>query len=191
MAAHGIGERVAWSNRGMMKSGKVRAIVAANEGLGRAKERALEENAELDMRRLRIHHENRTSSKERYLVEVSRLSRGLNLDSPDWLVPTTKIVDATTNSAVSTKQADKNFTQPVEWHYHGTTVDGALDSEVWWAPDFGVVIRRGHDFWASNDTRWPLIGVKPNAELVEPTIGPFSSKEEATESYVKALGALP
>jgi hypothetical protein len=184
MAAHRIGESITWTFRGAKKSGKVRAIVAAHEELERAKERALDENGELDFRRLRIHHENRTSGQERYLVEVPRRSRGLNLDSPDWFTPATKTVGAATNAPEPKAPA-----QAIEWR-HWSSVDGALDSDVWWNPDVGVVIRRGAKFWASNDTRWALIGIKPNNELVQPTVGPFGMKDDAIESYLKVLGAL-
>ncbi len=73
-------------------------------------------------------------------------------------------------------------TPNVEWHPWGA-VPGDLDSEVWWAPDYGVIIQRGPKFWASNDTRWTMVGVAPNDELVQPTIGPFASKDEAAVVY--------
>jgi len=53
------------------------------------------------------------------------------------------------------------------------------------AKDFGVIIQRKAGYWASNDTRWDLIGNDPNESLVQPTVGPFKTPLEAFQQYVE------
>lgn len=93
MARHNIGQTVTWTYRGKTKTGTIRAIVAPGEQLEDAKDRACGTNSHMDFRRLRINHENRTSLQERYLIELPRYGRGMNLESPDWVMPTTTTVD--------------------------------------------------------------------------------------------------
>jgi hypothetical protein len=54
------------------------------------------------------------------------------------------------------------------------------------AKDYGVIIQRKTGWWASNDTRWDLVGMGPNEELVQPTVGPFPTLRAAYEAYVSA-----
>lgn len=54
------------------------------------------------------------------------------------------------------------------------------------AKDYGVLIQRPNGWWASNDTRWDLIGIAPNQELVAPTVGPFPTFKGAFEAYQAA-----
>ncbi len=64
---------------------------------------------------------------------------------------------------------------------------GATD--YYWAKDFGSIVRRGRgklSWWCSNDCRSRLIGVEPNSELVQPTLGPFESFDAAFQAYVTA-----
>jgi hypothetical protein len=59
-------------------------------------------------------------------------------------------------------------------------------TSIRYANDWGVVIQRGRlGWWASNDIRWDLIGVQPNGELVQPTLGPFKTFHDAVQAYVK------
>lgn len=60
---------------------------------------------------------------------------------------------------------------------------------VWHANDYGVVLRRRSGWWASNDTRWDRVGVDPNADLVQPTVGPFATQREAETAYDTAMRA--
>jgi hypothetical protein len=60
-------------------------------------------------------------------------------------------------------------------------------TDYWWAKDLGGIIRRGRLWWASNDSRRQQIGVVPNAELAQPTLGPFATFEEARTTYVAAI----
>jgi hypothetical protein len=60
---------------------------------------------------------------------------------------------------------------------------------VWHAKDFGVVLRRRSGWWASSDTRWERVGVEPNADLAQPTLGPFTTQREAEIAYEAAVGA--
>ena len=57
---------------------------------------------------------------------------------------------------------------------------------IYWAKDWGVLVRRGRKWWASNDTRWKEIGVRPNDELCQPTLGPFTSRRAAADAYGEA-----
>jgi hypothetical protein len=64
---------------------------------------------------------------------------------------------------------------------------GATD--YYWAKDFGSIVRRGRgllSWWCSNDCRSGLIGVEPNSELVQPTLGPFETFDKAFKAYVAA-----
>lgn len=92
MAKHTVGKIVTWTYRGKTKTGTIRAIVVVGERLEDAKDRACDTNSHLDFRRLRINHENRTSKDERYLIELLRYGRDMNLESPDWVMPATSTV---------------------------------------------------------------------------------------------------
>ena len=58
------------------------------------------------------------------------------------------------------------------------------------AKDFGYIIRRGKGWWASNDIRTEKVGREPNGDLVEPTLGPFHSFDEAFAAYYAAMKKL-
>jgi hypothetical protein len=62
---------------------------------------------------------------------------------------------------------------------------------ILWARNGGILARRGKKWWASNDMRWDLIGAAPNSDLVQPTLGPFTSKAAALNAYNKARNAPP
>jgi hypothetical protein len=61
---------------------------------------------------------------------------------------------------------------------------------VLWAEGTGCLVKRGERWWASNDTRWQLVGVSPNDDLIMPTVGPFKSKKVTLANYNTALTAL-
>lgn len=58
-----------------------------------------------------------------------------------------------------------------------------------WAPDYGALIKAGGQWWATNDKRYGLIGVVSNDELVQPTVGPFGTREKAEREYAEAKKA--
>lgn len=64
--------------------------------------------------------------------------------------------------------------------------DGVLACH--YAADHGTLLRRSDGWWASNDCRLRLVGRRPNEELVQPTLGPFSTRSEAEFNYESALG---
>jgi len=49
----------------------------------------------------------------------------------------------------------------------------------------GVILKTKNGWFASKDSRWHLIGVKPNEMLEQPTIGPFESIKKALELLIK------
>jgi hypothetical protein len=63
-------------------------------------------------------------------------------------------------------------------------------SRVLYCKDHGSIIKVGNKWYASNDVRRELVGVTPNAELVQPTVGPFKSAQEAFEAYEGAISEL-
>ena len=56
----------------------------------------------------------------------------------------------------------------------------------YYAPDYGTLVHRPEGWWASNDTRLRLIGIKPGTELTQPTLGPFPSRRAAQAAYETA-----
>ena len=56
-------------------------------------------------------------------------------------------------------------------------------SRILYAKDYGVIVKTSKGWFASNDIRWELIGIAPNADLIQPTIGPYSSAKEAHAVY--------
>lgn len=61
-----------------------------------------------------------------------------------------------------------------------------VDTNVWVAPDYGRIVKRKGMYWAANDRRTELIGVR-NDELCKPVIGPCRTLREAIEQYDAAL----
>jgi hypothetical protein len=59
--------------------------------------------------------------------------------------------------------------------------------DLYWAQDLGTILRLSRDsWWCSNDVRLELLGKVPNADLVQPTLGPFKSFDEALVAYAEA-----
>jgi hypothetical protein len=59
-------------------------------------------------------------------------------------------------------------------------------SALYYLADYGAIIKVGKGWWATNDRRWELVGVKPNQELFQPTLGPLKSAKEAAVAFAKA-----
>jgi hypothetical protein len=57
-------------------------------------------------------------------------------------------------------------------------------SEILWSPGVGAIIRRDEKWYATNDVRYDLVGVSPNTDLVQPTLGPFKTEKEAMACYL-------
>ena len=57
---------------------------------------------------------------------------------------------------------------------------------MYYGPDYGVVVKVGRRWWASNDQRRELIGVESKEKLARPTVGPFSTAKEAHTAYESA-----
>jgi hypothetical protein len=62
-------------------------------------------------------------------------------------------------------------------------------SKLYRAQDAGVIVKVGSKWFASNDIRYELIGIRPNEDLVAPTVGPYRSAKEAFVAYKKAWGS--
>jgi len=63
-------------------------------------------------------------------------------------------------------------------------------TRLYHSKDYGVILKVNSGWFASNDTRWDKVGVEPNGNLVQPTIGPYASAKEVLEVYVKRKTAL-
>ena len=55
---------------------------------------------------------------------------------------------------------------------------------LWLCDNHGSLVKRDRLYWASNDVRTDLIGLVSNKQLVQPTMGPFRSKQEAMRAYI-------
>lgn len=62
-------------------------------------------------------------------------------------------------------------------------------SRVYFANDIGVIVKVGKKWFASNDARHELIGVEPNDQLSQPTVGPLKSAKAAFEAFKEAKEA--
>jgi hypothetical protein len=60
-------------------------------------------------------------------------------------------------------------------------------TKLYFSKEYGVILKVDKGWFASNDSRWNLIGVEPNENLSQPTVGPFDSAKEALAEYNNSL----
>ena len=54
---------------------------------------------------------------------------------------------------------------------------------VYYLNDYGAIIHiKNRGWWCTNDCRRYLVGILPNAQLAQPTLGPFKTAEAACQA---------
>lgn len=56
------------------------------------------------------------------------------------------------------------------------------------AKNVGAIIKVGKNWYASHDPSWELVGIRPNHELLQPTVGPCKSAQDAYAAFARASG---
>lgn len=64
-------------------------------------------------------------------------------------------------------------------------------SRLLYCPDYGTILRDQKGWWATNDIRYHRVGVEPNDTLVQPTLGPFKTAQDAFRAYVLVKNDAP
>lgn len=88
------------------------------------------------------------------------------------------------------REVDKVIT--IEMFANRTDLRGSYPGvlSIRYAKDVGALLRRRSGWYATNDVRWEIVGIKPHTYFVPPTVGPFSSPREAFEAYKEAFEKL-